>query len=153
MQIRIPYYRQENDYFCGPACVQMVLASDGVVLSQARLARLLPTNAIAGTPRKNIIRFLRARGYKVLAGSGQSYASIRRYLSQGWRMMVNYREPSEDIPHLAVLVGLTPTHVILHDPWLGPKYKLPRQEFLRRWHGYHTRAHTRWLLAAKKHGV
>lgn len=42
-----PYRPQETKVGCLPACIQMVLAYQGIVYSQAELSRLLETHPLA----------------------------------------------------------------------------------------------------------
>lgn len=54
--LSIPQFVQENSYYNGPACVQMVLGFHGIELSQEQLAQELNTSSITGTEYEDIQR-------------------------------------------------------------------------------------------------
>ena len=41
MMVQIPYYEQETNYTCGPACMRMVLASLGIKKSEKDIQQFL----------------------------------------------------------------------------------------------------------------
>lgn len=54
--LRVPFYPQQGDGNCLPACAQMVLAYYGIRRSQRRLAALLSVRPNLGTPASTIQR-------------------------------------------------------------------------------------------------
>ncbi len=122
------FLRQERDYWCGPACVQMLLAADGRRVSQATLAGHLHTNARAGTSRRHLVRGLRMFGLAVAVTRAGTLARLAQHLPA----IVNY-QASDGEDHYAIVLRLTTQQVIMHDPWHGPNYRLSRRAFLQRW--------------------
>lgn len=60
---------------------------------------------------------------------------------------MNYQEVDGD-DHYAIATRVTKTHVILHDPWHGPSYKLPVRTFVDRWKNpKRRRKYTGWLVS------
>jgi predicted double-glycine peptidase len=148
--MRYPYHKQQNDYYCGPTTVQMILGAHGIKQSQQALAKTMGTEPYSGTGRRALAKPLRGNGFRVRMKIHASTEEIRRLIREGWSVIVNYIEPEENIGHYALVTDVTPTHVVMHDPTHGPNFRIPRHSFLRRWRGRHLRAYTRWYLAAKE---
>lgn len=147
--MRYPYRKQRTDYFCGPTTVQMILGAYGIKATQKQLAGLMETSPTSGTRRRALAKPLRAHGLRVHTKIHSSIDEMKRLLRDGWSVIVNYIEKEEDISHFAVVTAITPSHIVMQDPWHGPDYHLPRHEFISRWRGSHPRAFARWYLAAK----
>lgn len=58
VRIDLPQSIQENGHYCGPACLQMVLAYHGIQRSQSVLAQELNTSAVTGTEYADTARVL-----------------------------------------------------------------------------------------------
>lgn len=147
--MRYPYYKQQNDYYCGPTTVQMILGAYGIKESQKALAQSMGTAPYQGTGRRALAKPLRGNGLQVRMKIHATMEELRHLVRDGWSIIVNYIEPDEDISHYALVTDITPTHIILHDPTHGPDYRLARDTFVRRWRGRHLHAYGRWYLAAK----
>ncbi len=147
--MRFPYYKQLNDWFCGPAVVQMILAADGIKISQPVLAKEMATSPYEGTSRQDLVRILRRHRYKVVTKTYAKLADVKRMLADGWYIVVNYREVEENIGHYAIVLAVTSTSIVFNDPYHGRQYRLPRSVFLKRWFG-HANAYGQWFLAAKQ---
>ncbi len=137
----LPFHRQERDYWCGPACAQMFLARG----PQALFARKLKTNAKVGTSRRTLVRLLRAAGKDVAVHPRSTLQELAQHLPA----LVSYEElGGED--HYAIALRITEQHVILHDPWHGPNYRLPRSTFNARWRNPKRRKkYTGWFVAVR----
>ncbi|PIN94126.1 hypothetical protein COU56_03175, partial [Candidatus Pacearchaeota archaeon CG10_big_fil_rev_8_21_14_0_10_31_9] len=55
MMVQIPYYEQETNYTCGPACMRMVLGSLGIKKSEKQITKLIGTNKIRGTNHRDFL--------------------------------------------------------------------------------------------------
>lgn len=148
--LRVPYYQQVFEYTCGPATLRMVAKFLGKPVGRLQAVRLCKTDADHGTSRSNLIHAARAHGLHVHAHTEGTLKEIRALLSKGIPVIVNYREPEDEVGHYAVVVGVTKHTVVLSDPYHGPRLKLGRREFVRRWYGKHARVHRRWLMAVSK---
>jgi ABC-type bacteriocin/lantibiotic exporter with double-glycine peptidase domain len=148
MSRKIPYHRQANEWYCGPATLQMALGAFGIRASQRVLARASGTNTKNGTPRAGLVRTLRAKGLRSEARHGRSLAELAKTVREGRVTVVLYIEP-EGEAHYAVLTAVGRRRVLLHDPWHGPRYSLPRAEFLKRWRGTAKRW-PRWAMIVDK---
>ena len=69
----VPLRIQENGHYCGPACMQMVLAYHGINADQATLARELNTSFVTGTEYADVARV--ANSYLFPNGGG-AYRSV-----------------------------------------------------------------------------
>jgi len=143
--LRFPYYRQSNDWSCGAASLRMALGAFGVRGTEAGFRKMLGTNARTGTTREALRKVARAYGFVARAGHGKDLAELARATKAGRAVVVLYKEKEADEAHYAIFLGVTGKRVILHDPWHGPRYKLPRAEFLKRWRGTASRWR-RWAL-------
>lgn len=144
--LSVPYFRQDTNYSCGPATIQMICAFYGYRESERDLMRLAKTTT-TGTSHGNLISATLKFGLYVYLNTDTTLQEIKYFLDSGIPVVVNYTEPSTEDGHYAVAVGYSAKHLILHDPWNGPHFHLPWREFERRWydHGVHKSHH--WLLA------
>lgn len=124
----IPYFKQQKIYWCGAAAVQMALGARGYNFSQATVAKRLKTNRLLGTLRVMIVRELRKTKIPVKVVAHGTLEQLTRYLPA----IVSYQEV-EGEDHYALIIGITKTHVIMHDPWHGSDYTLTTHAFLDRW--------------------
>jgi len=147
--MNVPFFKQQTDWFCGPAVIQSVLAAFGIEATQKELATELGTASWKGTDRADMGRPLRRRGLEARSHTLSSVADMGQFLSRGWVVMVNYIEPSEEICHFAVVIRVTAKRIYFVDPWNGPNFSLPVAEFVSRWYGCAKKSRERWFLAAK----
>jgi ABC-type bacteriocin/lantibiotic exporter with double-glycine peptidase domain len=131
---RIPFYSQKNDYYCGPATLQMTLGAFGITSSQDALAKAAKTNKKVGTSAINLVRVLRAHKLRVRAGNKQTLARIKAALAGGEVVIICYTEPILEWGHYAVVRKVTDTriHLLDSDARTG-KTSLLIEEFKRRW--------------------
>lgn len=147
---RFPFYRQQKDYTCGPVAVMMVLRHFGFAAGRTSLRRALATTEEDGTARLNIVRFLRGRGLAVHVHAGATVGELRAFLGAGIPVIVNYREPDDNIGHYAVVVGVSGGRVVLNDPYHGRGFSVTVRVFAARWRGGNARAGRRWMAAVAR---
>jgi ABC-type bacteriocin/lantibiotic exporter with double-glycine peptidase domain len=152
MRLKVPYHRQRTDFTCGPAAARMILGYWGQRVSEKRLRAMFCTRQDYGTRRRRLARGLRRLGLRVLTTYDASLADLRCALALGLPSIVNYREPTSDVSHFAVVVGLEGGKLILNDPDLGPGYRITASDFIGRWYGVHRGKNKRWMLVAAKPG-
>lgn len=124
----------------------MVASFFKVQVTQDEIARIAKTSE-NGTDNEEMLKVLTHVGINAKIVEPATFADIEQCLEEGKVSIVNYIEPKDREGHFAVVVGLNPTHIILHDPWHGPNFKLERQGFFTDWHS-ETGKHVRWLLVA-----
>lgn len=125
------YYRQQRDYWCGPAVLQMALAAHHISVAQSRLARLLQTKQITGTRRNQLVRTAKYFGLTAHARHAQTWSELSR-LVPAYFVIVNYVEP-EDEGHYAVVTRVLKDQIVLADPWHGATFRLSKKIFVSSW--------------------
>ncbi|MFA6552920.1 MAG: cysteine peptidase family C39 domain-containing protein [Patescibacteria group bacterium] len=139
------YHKQQKDYWCGPASVQMVLGCFGIRVPQRTIARLARTKFRTGTTRKNIQKILERFGLHTSVKSRALLSDIQKALFLKMKIIVLFREPSDNELHYSVVRHLNKKSIILADPWNGSHCKLSKPDFFRRWSAAGGRS-TRWLV-------
>lgn len=142
--LRLPFYRQQEDFDCGPTALKMVLAYFGTRVPVRRLCRSMRTTAKTGTTRRAMLAEARRRGLRASARSGLGVADLRRAGSSGYPVIVNYLMPVDEVNHYAVVAGFRGRDIVLWDPDRGSRFHLPIREFNRRWQGLHGGWHAGW---------
>lgn len=155
MKIKVPYYRQKRDYFCGAASLQMLMSFFGKFKSQKELAKMtgLTLTEIKknGINNEKMIEAARNSKFFVYVNSKSNLEEIKYYINLKLPVLVNYIEPSDDQGHFAVISGYNrfTKSLTLNDPWNGKNFKLDETVFLARWHsGFEKHGH--WLMIISK---
>ncbi len=135
-RISIPFHKQEKIYYCGPACVQMILEYFGTEKTQTELARKLGTNSRYGTPHKNVVKYFVKNKFHCYVNNHSTIHEIKHFLEMKLPVIVNYIEPSENEIHYAIVKGYGKNGIILNDPWNGSNLKMTEEFFISRWLDY-----------------
>lgn len=145
--LEVPYFKQDTIYTCGPAALQMVLAYYGMRQSEQTLAEQLKTSDSKGTSIQHMLDVARRSDFYVYMNNEASLGEIT-YLLTAFRApsIIRYLETDQDEDHYAVVVGVSDRDVILNDPWHGPKTRLSRLEFEKRWSCDELGTCSRWLM-------
>ena len=147
--MEVPYFKQDTNFSCGPAVIQMILAFFGIHESEEHLKKKLKTNEDNGTEHINIINYLLERGLYCYANNDSTLKEITYFLNRKVPVVVHYLEPEADWGHYAVAVELNKDNIVLNDPWHGEKFSLLQSEFEKRWQSEDGR-HKKWILAVSK---
>lgn len=133
---KIPFFKQKNDYYCGPATLQMTLAHFGVkVSSQDELAKAAKTNKKTGTSALNLVRALRLYKMGVRAGNGKTLPALTQALHEDKVVIICYTEPILEWGHYAIVERITDKRITLIDSDARTgKTSLMLDEFMQRWH-------------------
>lgn len=150
-KIQIPFYRQNREYTCGPASLQMVFSFFGKYKKQDNLTRKLRTTKKDGTYHSGLIREARKENFFCYINNKSTIHEIRHYINLGLPAIINYNEPFSNTGHYAVVVGYDKNRIILNDPWNGKNYKISEHEFVSRWHDCLNK-HTckKWVMIISK---
>lgn len=131
-----PWYRQELDESCLPACLRMVLAGHGVHLSEKRLRKLCGCQPGFGTHSSEVVRAAQALGFtRSVETYRLSLHDLRDTIRSGVFPIVGvnlYELRGSWSPHALVVVGVKARSVEVNDPLLGHLY-LMAQTFERVW--------------------
>jgi len=157
---RIPFYRQETHYTCGPSVLRMALAAYGRKVSEAYLKRLCGTSARHGTSNNGLMRCLRTMEVPYITEYRARYDELQIYVERGvvivdWMPQVVFPEhpgfqaspqfdPDEDA-HYAIVAAAGKRRVFLQDPVLGRRVRLKREEFVRAWRDPTSKSY-HWVL-------
>jgi len=151
MKLKVPFYKQDSDYTCGPTSLQMVFQFLGKFKSEATLAKEAQTDAEDGTTHAGMIDAARKGGFYCYANNESSVEEIKSFLKNGLPAIVHFNEPSSDTGHYSVIVGAEKGNFILNDPWNGRNFKIDENDFLKRWYGAeHKNIHKKWIMVLSK---
>lgn len=137
--IEVPFHYQENNYYCGPAALEMVFDSYGEDIPQSEVAdaaRTAPYVTYTDEMRRaghfsnfsassgeemptNITGYsLRKLGYGAFEQGGLTISQLKSLIDNGYPIIVlMWFTPAKVYGHYRVVVGYNETHIILHDPW------------------------------------
>lgn len=151
--INVPFHYQDTDYYCGPACLEMVFDYYGEDISQleiADVARTFPyvtftdelrraahfsnisTSMGAEIPDHNITGYtLRSLGYAAFEAHNMDLTQLKSYIDKDKPLiLLMWYSEAHVYGHYRVVTGYNATHIFMHDPWawLG-KYGGPNIAF------------------------
>jgi ABC-type bacteriocin/lantibiotic exporter with double-glycine peptidase domain len=135
---------RQSEARCGPAALKIVAQYFGIELQEAALARICRTSSISGTAGINLVTAARKLGFAAKIVDGASLKMIAAWLRRGIPVIVDWMSTghSEAGPsrvacgHYSVVCGLTPKEIILEDPAIGRKRRLPRHAFMSVWYDF-----------------
>lgn len=152
--IAVPFHYQEKEYYCGPACLEMVFDYYGEDINQTEIADVagtvgapyystftdelrraahfsnISTSIGDELPDINITGYtLRSLGYAAFESNGMTIEDLKHYvdMDKPLILLMWYSEYHRS-GHYRVLTGYNATHFFLHDPWnteWGGKYGGP----------------------------
>ena len=143
--MKLPYFKQETDYYCGPASLQMILDYFGKHISQKTLARRLKTNVEDGTDHFDLIRVATENNLYCYVNQNSFLQEIFHFLSRDLPVVIDFMEPDGNEAHYAVVIGHDHETLIVNDPWNGEKFRLRREWFEKHWYDYENNA-KRWIM-------
>jgi len=146
--IVVPFHYQEKDYYCGPACLEMVFDYYGEDINQTEIADVagtigepfystytdelrraahfsnISTSIGDELPGINITGYtLRGLGYAAFESYSMSLEDLKRYVDMGKPLiLLMWYSESHYCGHYRVLTGYNGTHFFLHDPWNKPEW-------------------------------
>ena len=129
--MEVKHIFQENDFYCGPAVVQMVLARFGVEVAQKDIAKELETDLVVGTSARELQKFFEKRGFVVEQKNDATWEDVAAGLTKG-AVIIGYIEQEGD-PHYALVSRVEGDTIVLKDPTHGDNLGLTKEEFLQRW--------------------
>lgn len=149
-KIKTPFYRQNDDFTCGPAVMKMVFSFLGKTKKINSLAETLHTTKI-GTCHLSLIEEARREGFFCYVNNNSTIHEVRHFINLGLPVVVNYNEPSTNDGHYAVVVGYDRNKIIMNDPWNGKNFKISENEFILRWHDrFNGHASKKWIMVVSK---
>lgn len=135
MIMRIPFFKQINSDYCGPAVLQMILCARGIKITQKKAAALAHTSRARGTMPTGLVAALRKNGLMVAVKSGCTIRDLKRALAGHKLPIVCYTERRWNWGHYSIVLGFKGNHIILQDPaeHLGKHAPFTTKEFEKCW--------------------
>jgi hypothetical protein len=143
--IDVPFYYQEKDYYCGPACLEMVFDYYGEDVSQSEIADAArsigePIYSTFSDELRRAAHFSNAStsmgdelpeeitgytsrglGYAASEAHSMGLAQLKDFMDRGKPLILLMWYSSYHVyGHYRVATGYNETHVFLHDPWNKP---------------------------------
>jgi outer membrane protein assembly factor BamB len=140
--LAVPFHYQQKDYYCGPACLQMVFNYYGQNIAQPEIACVARTigyplyttytsdltraaqfsnisTSMGDQLPYNITGYsLRQLGYSASEALGMTLATLESFLDQGKPLILcMWYSSAHYSGHFRVAVGYNSTCVFLQDPW------------------------------------
>lgn len=131
--LKVPYFKQDTEYSCGPATLQMIFAFYGKRFSEKLLTERLKTTISDGTKHKSLIDIAKSEGFYVYVNNNSSLEEVGSLIIENIPVMVHFIEPSSDDGHYSVVVAVKEDSIILNDPWNGEGFIMSNCDFLARW--------------------
>jgi len=146
--ITVPFHYQDIDYYCGPACLEMVFHYYGEDIDQSEIADVartigepiystftdelrraahfsnVSTSKGAEIPDKNITGYsLRKLGYAAFENHDMDLTQLKSYIDEDKPLILLMWYSSFHVStHYRVVTGYNETHIFLHDPWNKPEW-------------------------------
>ncbi len=137
MLLDVPIFAQEHSWTCLPACIRMVLAYRGALLSENEITDVCGTVPWRGTPPEKALEGIEKLGFRALWFENADLQRLVDLTDEKWPVIVFLR--SSDLPygkyglHAAVVVGFKDGQVVMADPVLGALTQLATSHFARAW--------------------
>lgn len=135
LNMRIPYFKQQKDWWCGPAVMQMALASFGVKKTQVQLTCELKTKKDdIGTKNKNMLNIAKSYLPKSQKFQRKRFTELRKNLARNHVIILSYFYEPDKTGHFAIVKKITRTRICLLDPEAGPNKSYGLKHFKKIWH-------------------
>lgn len=144
--MKIKYHKQETNYTCGPACMEMVLGSLGIKKSEKQISRLLKTNKRKGTWHKYLPELAERYKLDYIVERNGTIADLKRYLKNNWRIIVCFYYGG--VAHYSVVRKINWHSIYLIDPIHSDNHHYFIPSFKKRWKD--DEKEIRWFVAIKK---
>lgn len=137
--IIVPFHYQDTDYYCGPACLEMIFDYYGEDINQSEIADVARTfpyvtftdelrraahfsnisTSKGGEMPENITGYsLRKIGYAASESFNMDLTQLKSHIDQDKPLiLLMWYSTTHVYGHYRVVTGYNETHVFLHDPW------------------------------------
>jgi ABC-type bacteriocin/lantibiotic exporter with double-glycine peptidase domain len=145
---RVPYYSQEQGYWCGPAVLQMVLGFWGISVSQSSIASRV-YNQTDKTSNINAMKsYTQSLGFNNTEIIG-SIEKLKDYILKGFPAIVLQKiSVNNTYGHYRVVVGYDDEKEIFitYDPQVSKNYNITYNQFVDLWNSGSTFTTKNWTL-------
>jgi len=143
--IDVPFHYQDIDYYCGPACLEMVFDYHGEDINQTEIADVARTigeplyatfhdelrraahfsnvsTSMGAEMPENITGYtLRKLGYAAFEAHDMDLTQLKNLIRQDKPLILLMWYSDRHVSsHYRVVTGYNRTHIFLHDPWNKP---------------------------------
>ncbi len=149
----IPYFKQEKSTTCGPACMRMVLAFEGMDCSENELEIICDAGWLGNTCGDL------AKGAKKLGFESEEIENTTindlKELLESKQPIIALISPSvlyggiAGFGHFVVIIGLDAEKIYYHDPALGKNLSEELNVFLNAWEKYSFKGVKIWKSTKK----
>lgn len=129
----IPHYYQSSDDTCGATCMRMVLESLGIKRSERELTKIMDIKNVGFAGNGQFTRIAESFRLSYIVQRHAKVQDVVRLQKEGYRIIVNFIDPEENIGHFAVVKSIDKKSIHLLDPWHGPHQKLSLAVFKKNW--------------------
>ncbi len=118
--IKVPYFKQESWYTCGPACLRMVLAALRITKTEIEIMEACGTTEL-GTTSTQISAAFQRFGVKASSVKNANIEDLKQEINEG-RPVIVLIDPSHiyggvgGFGHFIVIVGFKDDEIVYHDP-------------------------------------
>ncbi|MFA5173267.1 MAG: papain-like cysteine protease family protein [Candidatus Paceibacterota bacterium] len=144
-KVKVPFFKQDTVYSCGPTALQMVFLFFGKMKSEEELIKKLKTRKDEGTSHTKMKEGARKCGFRVITREGATITTIKSFLKKNRPVIVNYIETENNEGHYAVVTGINKGYIVMNDPWYGKNFKMEKGEFVKRWRSEYEESR-KWLM-------
>lgn len=137
--LKIPYFKQNRDYSCGPVCLRMVLAFYRINQDEVTLSIMCQTN-LFGTAARDIARVANQLGLEARTAYFEQLSTIRESLADQNPVLtvvdlgqLYEREEYKHARHMVVVSEIADKLIRFHDPLMGANMSLDTALFERAW--------------------
>ena len=138
-KLPVPYFKQNRDFTCGPACLRMVLEYFGVEQDEVTLAILCGTN-LAGTGLAEIAEAAQRLGLEADWKINASLQDIKDALKKNIPVMamidarvLHHTDAPFVLGHAVVIVAYLKSEIYFHDPLIGEDQRASVSVFSGAW--------------------
>jgi len=128
--IKLKPFRQTPG-LCGPASLKMVFDYYGISVSEAKITKIAGATRKKGTSIPDLIKAAKHFGFQTFLKKNSTFNDLRYFIKKGIPVMVDWF--LEDEGHYSMVVDIDRKNIVLIDPTLKGKRKIPLKKFLRIW--------------------
>lgn len=128
-----PFYEQEQEWTCGPACMRMVMERVGVKKTEKQLIRLMHTTPIKGTGIREFPALAERFQLNYVVNRNSSIDELVDAYRNGYNIIICYYYKNKQEDHYAVLKEIDDEDIYLLDPWVGPEHRYNLNHFVSIW--------------------
>lgn len=139
-------HKQETEYTCGPACVKMILQSEGIYKTEKWLSKFMHTNK-KGTLHKYFPPTAKKFNFSYLTSESGSISEMKKLLKNKYKIIACHRDEYGEA-HYSIVNKIGIIKIRLIDPYKGKSHTMGIWKFKKSW--YDSEKNRPWLIALKK---